>query len=199
LFPDSSTIECSVHKVLGKDREKLHFCIRLNEQKINGSSSISSMNYTMYEGCRSMPVAVPLDCWDRGFESRWRHACSSLVFVVHCVFSGLRDELITRSEEFCPVCVCLLVCVCELGTSRTRGSRPEWGYCATKRKTKAAFFWYIRPWRIVDFTEVLETLPAYLEDGDTNSVEYFVHFYQITRRHIQEQRNIYCVFSELRC
>jgi hypothetical protein len=42
----------------------------------------------------------PLDCWDRG------HGCSSLVFAVCCVGSGLCDELITRSEESYRVCVC---------------------------------------------------------------------------------------------
>jgi hypothetical protein len=39
----------------------------------------------------------PPDCWDRGFESRWGHGCSSLVFVVCCVGSSLCDGLITRS------------------------------------------------------------------------------------------------------
>jgi len=44
----------------------------------------------------------------------------------------------------------------------------------------------MRPWRFVDFTEILEVLSAYLEDGSTDSSEDFVHFYQITRRHIQQ-------------
>jgi hypothetical protein len=39
---------------------------------------------------------LPLDCWDRRFESRWGHGCSSLVFVVCCVGSGLCDKLITN-------------------------------------------------------------------------------------------------------
>ena len=39
-----------------------------------------------------------LDCWDRGFESRCRHGCSSLLFVVCCVGSGVCHWLITRSE-----------------------------------------------------------------------------------------------------
>ena len=66
-----------------------------------------------------------------GFESRWRHACSSLAFRVCCVGSGLCDELINRTEEsyrvcvracacararVCVVCVCVCaVCVCVCG------------------------------------------------------------------------------------
>jgi hypothetical protein len=46
----------------------------------------------------------PLDCWDRGFESRWKHGRSS---VVCSVGSGLCDGLIARSEESY---VCLIVC-----------------------------------------------------------------------------------------
>jgi hypothetical protein len=87
-------------------------------------------------------VLQPLDCWDRGFESRWWHGCSSLVFVVCCVDSGLRDGLITRSEEpyqvFVRVRVCVCVChclsVCDLETSTMRRARPELGSCATKKK-----------------------------------------------------------------
>ena len=41
----------------------------------------------------------PLERRDRIFESRRGHGCSSLVFVVCCVGSGLCDGLITRSEE----------------------------------------------------------------------------------------------------
>jgi hypothetical protein len=53
-----------------------------------------------------------LDCWDCGFEYRWRQGCSSLVFVVCCVGSGLCDGLITRSVEFYCVCVCVCVSNC---------------------------------------------------------------------------------------
>ena len=61
------------------------------------------------------PVAVrsyglglrPLNRWDRGFECLWGHVCSSLLFVVCCVVSGLCDELITRLEvSYRCVCVC---------------------------------------------------------------------------------------------
>ena len=58
-----------------------------------------------------------LDSWDRGFEPRGRHGCSSLLFVVCCTGSGLCDEPITHTEEFYPMYViyyklCVYVCVC---------------------------------------------------------------------------------------
>jgi len=55
------------------------------------------------------------ECWNRGFESSRGYVlvCLSLVFVVHCVGSGLCDEPITYLEEFYRVCVCVCVyCVC---------------------------------------------------------------------------------------
>jgi len=61
-----------------------------------------------------------LDCW---FESRSRYGSLSLVFVLFCAGNGLCDELITLSEEFKRVCVCVCVCVfvclivCDLETS----------------------------------------------------------------------------------
>jgi len=67
-----------------------------------------------------------LDYWPRGFESRWGHGCSCLVFIVCCVGRRLWDELITSSEESYRVCVC--VCVKETSTRRP-GS--ELGCCAT--------------------------------------------------------------------
>ena len=51
----------------------------------------------------------PLDCWDRGFESRLGHGYSSLKFVVSFAGSGLCDELSTRSEASCRVCLRLSV------------------------------------------------------------------------------------------
>jgi hypothetical protein len=48
-----------------------------------------------------------LDCWDCRFELRRGHGCSSFVFVVCFVGSGLCDELITHSEESYQVCVCV--------------------------------------------------------------------------------------------
>jgi len=45
-----------------------------------------------------------LDCWDRGFETP-ECTFSSLVFVVCCVGSGLRNGLFTLSEESYWLCV----------------------------------------------------------------------------------------------
>jgi len=53
----------------------------------------------------------PLDCWDGGFEFRWRQGFSSVVFVVWCVGIAFLDELIIRSEESTGcVSVCLILC-----------------------------------------------------------------------------------------
>ena len=52
----------------------------------------------------------PRDCWDRGFEFRWRHRFPSLVFVVRFTGSGLRSEPITLSAKPYRVCVCVCVC-----------------------------------------------------------------------------------------
>ena len=54
----------------------------------------------------------PLYCRDLEFESRPRHGCSSLVFLVCCVGSGMCDKLITHSKKSHRyVCVCVCVCV----------------------------------------------------------------------------------------
>jgi hypothetical protein len=82
----------------------------------------------------------PLDCWDCGFESRRGHGCSSFVFVVYFVGSGVCDELIAHSEEFWTVCVCVGMCafvrvrliLCDIETQKMRRSGPEEGCCATK-------------------------------------------------------------------
>jgi hypothetical protein len=93
----------------------------------------------------------PLDCCDCGFESRWVHGCSYVVFVVCCVGSGICDELITRSEESYLVCVCVCVCVCaraclivcDLGTSTIRWSKPDLGSCEQRRKSVRLRRWCI--------------------------------------------------------
>jgi len=51
--------------------------------------------------------SVSLMYLDSGFETRWGHGCSSLVFMVPCACSGLSDELVTRSEESYRVCACV--------------------------------------------------------------------------------------------
>jgi len=69
----------------------------------------------------------PLDCWDRGFESRGEHGCSYIVFAVCCVGSDPCDKLTTRPEE------CYLVCVCDdLETPKDRLG-PELGCTATNK------------------------------------------------------------------
>jgi hypothetical protein len=77
----------------------------------------------------------PLDFLDSGFEFRWGHWCLSLGCVVCCVGSGLYDELITCSEEFYGICVCVCVCVsvcvcltvCNLLTSSKWRYGPQMG------------------------------------------------------------------------
>jgi hypothetical protein len=55
------------------------------------------------------------DYWDRGFESRRGHRCSSLVFVVCCAGSGICDEL---NYFFRGVLRSVCVCVCNRVCSR---------------------------------------------------------------------------------
>ena len=51
-------------------------------------------------------VCERLYCWDHGFESCWRHGCSSVLSAVCYVGSGPCDWLITRPEEsYCRVCI----------------------------------------------------------------------------------------------
>ena len=66
------------------------------------------MKYCMVKNFVEEPAAEAaglLGSWVRAPQSTW--ICSSVVFVVNCVGSGLCDQLITRSEESCPVCVCV--------------------------------------------------------------------------------------------
>jgi len=64
----------------------------------------------------------PLDRWDRRFESRWAHSCSSRLLVVYCVGRGLCDEVIAGSEKsyrvYVCVCVCVRLIVCDLEISK---------------------------------------------------------------------------------
>jgi hypothetical protein len=59
-----------------------------------------------------------LDCWNRGFESRRGHGCSSLTFVVCSVGSDLCDELIFRSEVSYRARARACVCVSNRVSSR---------------------------------------------------------------------------------
>lgn len=67
----------------------------------------------------------PFDCWDRAFESRGGHGCSSVVSVTFLEDNGFRYELIPCSEESYLVCVRVCVCliVSHLETSKT--GRPR--------------------------------------------------------------------------
>ena len=57
----------------------------------------------------------PIDCRYRRFESRSRHGCWSLGYVVFCVvIGGLFDGLSLP-------CLCVCVCVCDLKTSTRDG------------------------------------------------------------------------------
>jgi hypothetical protein len=79
--------------------------------------------------------SLPVDWWDRGFDSRWRYACSSLVFVVWYVGSGLSDVLITRSEES------YRVCVCDLETSKS-GCLDPIRVVAPQNRKYCPWLWY---------------------------------------------------------
>jgi hypothetical protein len=76
-------------------------------------------------------------CWKCGFGSRWRHGCSSHVYLSCFVGSSPDDGLITRSEEPYRVCMCMCMCVCLIawntGTSEMRRPRLELVCCTTKK------------------------------------------------------------------
>ena len=76
----------------------------------------------------------PLYCWDTDFESRSEHGYSSVVFVVCCAGNSHCDELITRSEDFSQVCVCVCLFVCGLETSTMRRSVFNLVCCVTEKK-----------------------------------------------------------------
>jgi hypothetical protein len=48
---------------------------------------------------------LPLDCWQRGLESRYGHEYYCLVSVVRCVGRDLCDKLVTLSEKSYRMCV----------------------------------------------------------------------------------------------
>jgi len=93
-----------------------------------------------------IPVAVrsqvinmqPLDYWDRGFETRSGHGCSSPVFVVCFVVRGLCDVLITRPEESyrLRLCVCVCLILCNPETPAMRRPKPEVGCSETEKECR---------------------------------------------------------------
>jgi hypothetical protein len=71
----------------------------------------------------------------RGYESRWGHGCSSLVFVVCCVGSGHCDGWM-RVQRSPNRCVCLIVCDRE-SSQQWGGLGPSWVVAPQKREMTA--------------------------------------------------------------
>jgi len=70
-------------------------------------------------GCTVYGVGLwPLDCWDRGIESRLCRGYSLLVFIVCCTRSGLCDVLIDRLFIRILPSVYVTDCVFNLETSK---------------------------------------------------------------------------------
>lgn len=86
----------------------------------------------------------PLDCWDRGLESRWGHGFSSvgLLFVVKVAAFGMRWLLVRKSPtecgcvcvSNCVVYVCVFLFVYGLETSTTGGLCPSLAVGPQKKK-----------------------------------------------------------------
>jgi hypothetical protein len=89
----------------------------------------------------------PLNCWNRGFESRWRCGYSSAVFVSMC--SCPCNGLITRSEAFHRARA--RVCACVIHKPQQRGSLgPSRAVASQKEK---------------DWNKTASTKYFYLTDG----------------------------------
>jgi hypothetical protein len=89
------TLRCKTYRSLLQQKVDEHFLML-------GSCKGLTVNAGWVDLCGRAVWGVglrPLGCWNRGFESRWEHGCSSLVFVLCCVFSGLYGGLIARLEE----------------------------------------------------------------------------------------------------
>jgi hypothetical protein len=83
---------------------------------------ICLMAYPLGRAAKSVGLQV-LDCWIAG--SNPAQDIDVLVSCVICnVRSGLYDGLITRAEDFCRVCVFLIVC--DVETSKRGGIGPIW-------------------------------------------------------------------------
>jgi hypothetical protein len=81
----------------------------INYTTVHRATGISQLHVKVSSEFNSI-LSIPMhDYWDRGFESRWSHGCSSLVFVECCKGSSLCEGLITLAESY-QVCVCVCVC-----------------------------------------------------------------------------------------
>jgi hypothetical protein len=77
----------------------------------------------------------PLGCWDHGFKSHWVHGCSSLVFVICCVGSGLCNKLVPHSEKSYQACASVCVRLCVTWKPQEWGSLcPSWTVATQKVK-----------------------------------------------------------------
>lgn len=85
----------------------------------HGGRAIKNLSLQLFDSC------------DRGFEFCRRHGYSSLAFFVCCIGSGLFNNLTTRSEESCWVCV---LSVCDQETSTMGRCMLNFGCCATEKK-----------------------------------------------------------------
>ena len=80
---------------------------------------------TISSRSRWLCAVQPIDGWDRGFVSRWRPRCPSVVSVA---VSATSLSLVQRSPTGC-VCVCVL---CDLETPTKRRFKTKFGCCATE-------------------------------------------------------------------
>ena len=89
---------------------------------------------------------------------------SSFLFVMCCVGSGLCEELVCRSQEFCRVCLCLTVY--DLGTSTNSHTSPQFACSTTERKKHKVYLQKLECSR--------RLLPALLQCGWFSRVAHYI-------------------------
>jgi hypothetical protein len=92
-----------------------------------------------------IPVALPLYCYDRGFESRWGYGFSSPGFVVCCVGSYLCDEL-NSSLRRVPR-VLMSNCVWSTNMNSEKAQIRFRVLRHSKKKSNIRVFWGVTCWR----------------------------------------------------